>query len=181
MDNLLVNCSNCKLPISHRCPEDGPAYVVTGMDSVNITRERDDPVWPIVFETLLNETSLEHARDRLQKLAAYAPLRVAVLTFVDDHNRLAPPKDYAVKRNALHEVEHCLDAVANYFGAITQGTEADTQQARDAVGRVETALRECYELLNNSDVRLYISTKLGEQAQLHHAINAARQALPLSK
>jgi hypothetical protein len=33
------------------------------------------------------------------------------------------------------------------------------------------------ELLDNSDVRHYISTELGEQAKLHKAINAARAAI----
>lgn len=39
------------------------------------------------------------------------------------------------------------------------------------------ALRENYELVNNSDVRYYISSKLGEAARLHSAINKARAAI----
>lgn len=78
----------------------------------------------------------------------------------------------------IEVVEQTLDMVANLFGALTQGTEADTREARDALPRIEQALRECYELLNNSDVRYYVGTKLGEMARLHHAIAAARKALP---
>jgi len=39
------------------------------------------------------------------------------------------------------------------------------------------ALSEAYDLVSNSDVKHYISTKLGEQARLHSAINKARAAI----
>lgn len=43
------------------------------------------------------------------------------------------------------------------------------------------ALEEAYALLDNSNVRHYVSTKLGEQAPLHSALNKTRKALTLAK
>lgn len=48
--------------------------------------------------------------------------------------------------------------------------------ARAVVAMLE-ALPECVELLDRSDVRYFISTKLGEQARLHSALNKSRAAL----
>lgn len=39
------------------------------------------------------------------------------------------------------------------------------------------ALQSAYELIDNSDVRYFISNNLGEQAQLHSALHKARAAI----
>jgi hypothetical protein len=48
---------------------------------------------------------------------------------------------------------------------------------REASERALVALRECFILLNNSDVRHYISTDLGEQAALHRVLRITQLAL----
>jgi hypothetical protein len=54
-------------------------------------------------------------------------------------------------------------------------TDADTF-AR-FVALAPEALTLCHALLDNSDVRYFISQKLGEQATLHRALNLARNAV----
>lgn len=47
----------------------------------------------------------------------------------------------------------------------------------EAAPELAAALEKCYELLDNSSVRAFISHTLGEQARLHEAINLSRKAL----
>lgn len=61
----------------------------------------------------------------------------------------------------------------------TLGPVAQDANARliAAAPEMYEALTTAYDLLDNSDVRHYISSNLGEQAQLHRALNAARAIL----
>ena len=43
------------------------------------------------------------------------------------------------------------------------------------------ALQECYDLLDNSDVRYFISNTMGNQTPLHKALNAARAIIAKAK
>lgn len=55
------------------------------------------------------------------------------------------------------------------------------RQCMDSHHELQTALTLCLELLDDSDVRHFISTKLGEQARLHSALNKARSAISKAK
>ncbi len=50
-------------------------------------------------------------------------------------------------------------------------------EAHATADKLLAALRDTYELISNSDVKHYISTKLGEQARAHSAISKARAAI----
>ena len=52
---------------------------------------------------------------------------------------------------------------------------------KDIVRTIYKALLECQELLDNSDVRYFISNELGEQAKLHRALNNTAKALTLAR
>lgn len=101
--------------------------------------------------------------------------------------RRAPPgrKGFEVYRNGVTGAERC--AVIGYEGAKGLGRAIvecdDSRSGRERVVGMwavnETAgpaLDAALELLDNSDVRHYVSTKLGEHAALHHALQTGRNA-----
>jgi hypothetical protein len=55
------------------------------------------------------------------------------------------------------------------------GERATECAEADMIGELREALRQCHDLLADSDVSYYISNNIGEQATLHRALNAARR------
>ncbi len=81
--------------------------------------------------------------------------------------------------DAYYWQQQALDA-RNAFNACHGDWSKASKRAEQAEVQRDTAvaaLRECYDLVSNSDVKHYISTKLGEQARVHSAINKARAAI----
>lgn len=57
--------------------------------------------------------------------------------------------------------------------------ERESMNTEQKLKACKEALLKCQELLDNSDVRYYVSNELGEQAKLHRALNETAKALTL--